>query len=88
MPGSKPYGAPWALPYSASTDSKNHIVWTHDFSANRVYRIDMESGQSTEFMTPSNYEMRDLKVDTAADRPTVWVPAYRPPSKLVKIQVR
>jgi hypothetical protein len=23
-----------------------------------------------------------------APRPTVWVPAYRPPSKLVKIQVR
>ena len=31
---------------------------------------------------------KDLKVDTAAPRPTVWVPAYRPPSKLVKIQVR
>jgi hypothetical protein len=39
-------------------------------------------------MTPSNYEVRNLKVDTAAGRPTVWVPAYRPPSRLVKIQVR
>jgi len=32
--------------------------------------------------------VRDLKVDTAAPRPTVWVPAYRPPSKLVKIELR
>jgi streptogramin lyase len=86
--GTKPYTAPYAEPYSASADDKNQIVWTHDFSSGRVYRIDMNTGQSTEYMTPSNYEVRDLKVDTAAERPTVWVPAYRPPSKLVKIQVR
>ena len=88
IPGSKPYTAPYAEPYSASVDDKNQIVWTHDFSSDRVYRIDINTGQSTEFMTPSNYEVRDLKVDTTAERPTVWVPAYRPPSKLVKIQVR
>jgi streptogramin lyase len=86
--GTKPYTAPYAEPYSASADDKNQIVWTHDFSSSRLYRIDMNTGQSTEYMTPSNYEVRDLKVDTAAERPTVWVPAYRPPSKLVKIQVR
>jgi streptogramin lyase len=86
--GSKPYTAPYAEPYSASADDKNQIVWTHDFSSSRLYRIDINSGQSTEYMTPTNYEVRDLKVDTAAERPTVWVPAYRPPSKLVKIEVR
>jgi len=88
VPGSKPYTAPYAEPYSASVDDKNQVVWTHDFSSDRLYRIDMNTGQSTEYMTPSNYEVRDLKVDTAAERPTVWVPAYRPPSKLVKIQIR
>jgi streptogramin lyase len=86
--GTKPYTAPYAEPYSASADDKNHIVWTHDFSSDRMYKIDMNTGQSTEYMTPSNYEVRDLKVDTSAERPTVWVPAYRPPSKLVKIVVR
>jgi len=86
--GTKPYTAPYAEPYSASADDKHQIVWTHDFSSSRVFRIDMNTGQSTEYMTPSNYEVRDLKVDTAAERPTVWVPAYRPPSKLVKIVVR
>jgi streptogramin lyase len=86
--GTKPYTAPFAEPYSASADDKNQIVWTHDFSSGRLYRIDMNTGHSTEYLTPSNYEVRDLKVDTAASRPTVWVPAYRPPSKLVKIQVR
>jgi streptogramin lyase len=86
--GTKPYTAPYATPYSTSVDDKNQIVWTNDFSSNRLFRIDMNSGQSTEYMTPSNYELRDLKVETTAARPTVWVPAYRPPSKMVKIQVR
>jgi streptogramin lyase len=86
--GAKPYTAPYAEPYSASADDKNQIVWTHDFSSSRVFKVDMNTGHSTEYMTPSNYEVRDLKVDTAAEHPTVWVPAYRPPSKLVKIVVR
>jgi streptogramin lyase len=86
--GTKPYTPPYAAPYSTSADSKNQIVWTNDFNSTRLYRIDMNTGQSTEYMTPSNYEMRDLKVETGTERPTVWIPAYRPPSKLVKIQVR
>jgi len=86
--GTKAYTAPYAEPYSVSVDSKSKIVWTNDFSSSRLYRIDTESGKSTEYLTPSNYEVRDLKVDTAASRPTVWVPAYRPPSKLVKIEMR
>jgi streptogramin lyase len=88
IPGTKPYTAPYAAPYSTSADTKNQVVWTNDFNSSRLYRIDMNTGQSTEYMTPSNYELRDLKVETTAARPTVWVPAYRPPSKLVKIEVR
>ena len=48
----------------------------------------MNTGKSTEYLTPANYEVRNLKVEVDAPRPTVWVPAYRPPSRLVKIQVR
>jgi streptogramin lyase len=88
VPGTKPYSAPYAEPYSVSVDDKNQAVWTHDFSSGRLYRIDMHTGQSTEYLTPSNYEVRDLKVDTTASHPTVWIPAYRPPAKLVKIQMR
>jgi virginiamycin B lyase len=86
--GTKPYTAPFAEPYSASVDDKTQTVWTHDFSSGRLYRIDMNTGHSTEYLTPSNYEVRDLKVETEAARPTVWIPAYRPPSRLVKIEVR
>jgi streptogramin lyase len=86
--GVKPYTAPYAEPYSASVDDKNHVVWTNDFSSSRIYKIDTVTGKSVEYMTPSNYEIRDFKVEVGAPRPTVWIPAYRPPSKLVKVQVR
>lgn len=88
IPGVKPYTAPYAEPYSASVDDKNHIVWTNDFSSSRIYKIDTITGKSVEYMTPDNYEIRDFKVEVGAPRPTVWIPAYRPPSKLVKVQVR
>ena len=88
IPGTKPYKAPYAEPYSVSVDDKRHIVWTHDFSSDRLYRMDMNSGASVEYMTPDNWEVRDLKVDTKAQRPTVWIPAYRPPSMLAKVVVR
>jgi streptogramin lyase len=86
--GAKPYTAPYAEPYSASADDKNQVVWTNDFSSSRLYKIDMNTGKSIEYMTPSNYEIRDFKVEVNAPRPTVWIPAYRPPSKMVKVQVR
>jgi streptogramin lyase len=86
--GAKPYTAPYAEPYSASADDKNQVVWTNDFSSSRIYKIDMNTGKSVEYMTPSNYEIRDFKVEVNAPRPTVWIPAYRPPSRLVKVQVR
>ncbi len=86
--GMKPYTAPYAEPYSASVDDKNRVVWTNDFSSSRIYKIDTVTGKSVEYMTPSNYEIRDFKVEVGAAHPTVWIPAYRPPSKLVKVQVR
>jgi len=86
--GTKPYTAPYAEPYAASVDDKNQFVWTNDFSANRIYRIDIKTGKSTEFFTPTNYEVRQLQVEKNAPRPTVWFPNYRPPAKLVKMVVR
>ena len=47
----------------------------------------MNTGQSTEFLMPAPYEVRDLTVDETAERPTVWIPVYRPPSRMVKVQV-
>jgi streptogramin lyase len=87
IPGNKPYTPPFPSPYSVAVDDKNQIVWTNDFNSSRLYRLDMKTGVSTEFLTPDPYEIRDLTVDKTASRPTVWIPAYRPPSRLVKVEV-
>jgi streptogramin lyase len=88
IPGSKPYTPPFPSPYTVSVDDKNQTVWTTDFNSSRIYRLHMKTGESTEFFMPGPYEVRDLTVDKTADRPTVWIPAYRPPSRMVKVEVR
>jgi streptogramin lyase len=88
FPGSKPFTAPYAQPYSLSVDNKNQTVWTNDFLASRLYKVDIRTGKTTEYFTPTNYELRDLTVEENAPRPTLWLPNYRPPAKIVKVQVR
>lgn len=86
--GQEAYTAPYPMPYTASVDDKNQIVWTTDFNSSRIYRFDIKAEKMTEYVMPSNYEVRHLKADPSAPRLTVWLAAYRPPSKLVKIEVR
>ncbi len=88
IPGTEAFDAPYAMPYSLSVDDENGWVWTNDFNANRLHRIDIETGEATEFMMPSLYVMRDLTVEEGTERPTLWIPSYRPPSQIVKVQVR
>jgi virginiamycin B lyase len=87
-PGTEAYTPPYAAPYSLSVDNENGWVWTTDFNANRLYRIDIETGESVEYMMPRPYVMRDLTVEAGTERPTLWIPSYRPPSQIVKVQVR
>ena len=88
IPGNQPYTPPFPSPYTVAVDDKNQIVWTNDFNSSRIYRLEMKTGQSTEFVMPAPYEVRDLTVDKTADRPTLWIPVYRPPSRIAKVQLR
>lgn len=86
--GTEAYDPPYTAPYSTSVDNENGFVWTTDFNARRLYRIDMNTGDSTEYFLPGLYEMRDLTVEAGTERPTLWIPSYRPPSQIVKVQIR
>jgi streptogramin lyase len=88
IPGTEAFDAPYAAPYSLSVDDENGWVWTNDFNANRLHRIDIETGEATEYMMPRLYQIRDLTVEEGTERPTLWIPSYRPPSQIVKVQVR
>jgi len=87
LPDTKPFGYPYLAPYTASVDDKNQLVWTTDLNSARIYRFDMKTERFTEYFMPVPFELRDLTVDRFADRPTVWLPAYRPQSKIVKVEV-
>jgi streptogramin lyase len=87
VPDSRPFGPPFPAPYSAAVDDKNQIVWTSDFNSSRIFHFDIKTEKVTEYFMPLPYEVRDLTVDKTASRPTVWIPAYRPPAKMVKIQM-
>jgi streptogramin lyase len=86
-PQVNPFGAPYTACYSASPDDKNHIVWTMDTNSGRIYKVDIDTRQSTEYFMPGFYELRDITADKTAERPTVWLPVYRAPAKMVKVQV-
>jgi virginiamycin B lyase len=86
--GTKAYAAPYTSPYSASVDNARHWVWTNDFNSGRLFRFDEASETFTEYALPLPYEMRDLTVEAGTARPTLWIPSYRPPSQIVKVQVR
>ena len=88
VPNSKPFGPPFTAPYSTAVDDKNGFVWTSDFNSSRIFRFDMKTEQMTEIFPPAPYEIRDLTVEKGAARPTVWIPSYRAPSGIVKIQIR
>ena len=87
VPDSRPFGPPFPAPYSAAVDDRNGFVWTSDFNSSRIYRFDMQTERMTEYFMPLPYEVRDMTVDDTAERPTVWIPAYRPPAKMVKIEM-
>ena len=69
-------------------DDKNQLVWANDFSSGRLFSIDMKTGQSTEHFMPRPYELRDMATDETAERPTMWIQSYRPPSQIVRVQLR
>ena len=75
MPATRRIPAPFPSPHSLSVDDKNQVVWTNDFNNGRIYRVDITTGQSTEFLMPEPHEVRDLTVDEHSDRPTVWIPS-------------
>jgi streptogramin lyase len=86
VPDAKPFGAPFAMPYAAAVDDKNQLVWATDFSSSRIFRFDMKTEKTTEYLMPLPYEVRHLWVSETDERPTLWIPSYRPPSQLVKVQ--
>ena len=80
-------GNRYAAPYVVAVDNKNQAVWANDFNNNRIFRFDIKTEKFTEFLLPEpDVEIRHISVDDSTIPPTVWIPDYSPPGKILKVQ--
>jgi len=75
---------PWTGPYRAVMD-KNGEVWTGGMNADRVVRIDPKSGQSVEYLMPSDTNMRTVFIDNTTSPVTFWTGSNHA-AALVKVE--
>ena len=60
-----------AVPYRAQID-KNGEIWTGGMHTDRAVRLDPKTGQTVEYLMPSETNMRSLWLDNTATPVTFW----------------
>ena len=63
---------PWSSPYDAIED-KNGNAWTASMNTDRVARLDIKSGQYTEYPLPRPTNIRRVYVDDSKNPGALWV---------------
>ena len=63
---------PWSAPYDAVAD-RNGEAWTGSMLTDRVARLDIKSGQYTEYMLPRPTNIRRVYVDDSKSPGTLWI---------------
>jgi streptogramin lyase len=62
----------YTYPYRANFD-KNGEIWTSTMSTDRVVRLDPTTGQTVQYLMPSDTNMRTVFVDNSTTPVTFWV---------------
>jgi streptogramin lyase len=63
---------PWSAPYDAMA-GRNGEAWTGSMLTDRVSRLDVKSGQYTEYQLPRRTNIRRVFVDDAHSPETLWI---------------
>jgi streptogramin lyase len=63
---------PGTYPYRANFD-KNGDIWASTMSTDRVVRLDPKSGQTNQYLMPSDTNMRTVWVNNTTDPVSFWV---------------
>jgi streptogramin lyase len=58
-------------PYRAQID-KHGDIWTGGMQTDRAIRLDPKTGTSTEYLMPTDTNMRSVFVDDSTSPPTFW----------------
>jgi streptogramin lyase len=78
---------PGSAPYFATVD-KNGTVWVPAQNADRIYKLNPQTEEITEFQLPTRgTDLRHLTVDDSTPTPTVWV-TYNRSNKIARLQER
>ena len=75
---------PFTFPYRAQID-KNGEVWASTMSTDRVARLDPKTGETEQYLMPSDTNMRTVFVDNATRPVTFWVGSNHD-HRLVKVE--
>ncbi len=63
---------PYTYPYRANFD-KNGDIWASTMSTDRVVRMNPKTGQSDQYLMPSDTNMRTVYIDSTTDPVGFWV---------------
>jgi streptogramin lyase len=75
---------PYTYPYRAMFD-KNGDIWASTMSTDRVVRLNPKTGESFQYLMPSDTNMRTVAVDNSTNPVTFWVGSNHDHS-LVKVE--
>jgi streptogramin lyase len=75
---------PYTFPYRAQFD-KNGDLWASTMSTDRVVRVNPKTGESVEFLMPTDTNMRTVALDNSTNPVTFWVGSNHDHS-LVKVE--
>jgi streptogramin lyase len=62
---------PYSGPYRAQID-KSGDIWTGGMQTDRAIRLDPKTGQTVEYLMPTDTNMRSVFVDDSTSPPTFW----------------
>jgi len=63
---------PWSAPYDVAWD-KNGELWTGSMTTDRIVRLDPNTGQTVEYLMPTETNVRRVFVDSSTTPVTFWV---------------
>lgn len=68
-----PVPTPWSAPYDAVYDNAHGQAWTGSMFTDRVSRLDVETGEYTEYPLPRPTNIRRVFVDERSNPGTLWI---------------
>ena len=63
----------WSAPYDVDYSAKYNEAWSGSMLTDKVDRLDVKSGQFTEYLLPRSTNIRRVFIDQRGVRPALWV---------------